>query len=297
MSDTTKPQEKPKCFIAMPVSTPDHLIKEYGDPDHFKHVMEELFLPAIEAAGMIAIPPISTGSEVIHADIVDALQSAELVLVDLSSLNPNVLFEFGVRTSLNKPACPVRDDKTPTIPFDASTLNTHNYSSDLQSWITKREIPKLTTHLQASLEKSNGQNALWKHFGFKQSAAAPREPKGPEEKLDAVMTELAGLRSQVQRIENTGVATPAGTAALQPLIDRQAMLIDQRRQMAAIIADHLVKVGGDFASLDRTAILAEFQNARTNAGQPIVFPPPVLFNQTIALMKKTIESPPPSHGG
>lgn len=211
MSDAIKPQEKPKCFIAMPVSTPDYLSKEYGDPDHFKHVMEELFLPAIEAAGMIAIPPISTGSEVIHADIIDALQSAELVLVDLSSLNPNVLFEFGVRTSLNKPACPVRDDKTPTIPFDASTLNTHNYSSDLQSWVTKVEIPKLTTHLRVSLEKSKRQNALWKHFGFKQAAEAPREPKGPEEKLDALMNEMAGLRTQVERIEkNSRTAPPKG---------------------------------------------------------------------------------------
>ena len=297
MSDTTKPQEKPKCFIAMPVSTPDHLLKEYGDPDHFKHVMEELFLPAIEAAGMIAIPPISTGSEVIHADIVDALQSAELVLVDLSSLNPNVLFEFGVRTSLNKPACPVRDDKTPRIPFDASTLNTHNYSSDLQSWITKLEIPKLTTHLQVSLEKSKGQNALWKHFGFKQSAEAPREPKGPDEKLDAVMTELAGLRAQVQRIENTGVATPAGTAVLQPMIDRQALLIDQRQRMGAIVADHLIKIGGDFASLDRAAIVAEFLKARAEAGQPSVFPPPILFNQVIGQMKKAMESPHSGSGG
>ena len=209
MSEATHPPQKPKCFIAMPVSTPDHLSKEYGDPDHFKHVMEELFLPAIEAAGMIAVPPISTGSEVIHADIIEALQSAELVLVDLSSLNPNVLFEFGVRTSLNKPAGPIRDDKTPQIPFDTSTLNTHTYSSDLQSWITKLEIPKLTSHLQASLEKSKGQNALWKHFGFKQAAEAPREPKGPDEKLDALMNELAGLRTQVERIEkNSRIVRP-----------------------------------------------------------------------------------------
>jgi hypothetical protein len=200
ISVPNNPQKK-TCFVAMPIQTPSHLVATYGDdPDHFMHVLEELFVPAIEEAGMTALRPISSGSEVIHSDIIDALQSADLVLVDLSSLNPNVLFEFGVRTSLNKPACPIRDDQTPNIPFDAGSLNTPVYRSQLQAWITKEEVPKLSKHLSTSLERSNGQNALWKHFGFKKQAEAPAPPKTNEDKFDAVISELALLR---QRLTDT----------------------------------------------------------------------------------------------
>jgi len=42
---------KPTCFIAMPITTTDEVARRYNDADHWTHVMEELFIPAIEAAG------------------------------------------------------------------------------------------------------------------------------------------------------------------------------------------------------------------------------------------------------
>ena len=45
-----------KCFIIMPVTTPVHLVKQPGgDEDHFAHVLEYLFVPAIEKAGLEVI--------------------------------------------------------------------------------------------------------------------------------------------------------------------------------------------------------------------------------------------------
>ena len=57
--------------------------------------MEQLFIPAIEAAGFEAVPPLSEGSEWIHAKIIQQLIQADMVLVDLSSHNPNVFFKLG----------------------------------------------------------------------------------------------------------------------------------------------------------------------------------------------------------
>ena len=56
------PKEMPekKCFIIMPVTTPSDMISTYnGDKDHFKHVMEALFVPAIKEAGFEPIQPIA----------------------------------------------------------------------------------------------------------------------------------------------------------------------------------------------------------------------------------------------
>jgi len=44
----------------------------------------------------------------IHAEIIRNIENADLVLCDMSCLNPNVFFEFGIRTSLNKPVSVVK---------------------------------------------------------------------------------------------------------------------------------------------------------------------------------------------
>jgi len=47
-----KEEKKKTCFIVMPITTPESLYSNYnGDEDHFIHVMDCLFIPAIEAAG------------------------------------------------------------------------------------------------------------------------------------------------------------------------------------------------------------------------------------------------------
>ena len=104
----------PSCFIAMPIGTPDS--SQYqGDRDHFKHVLEHLFVPAIEMAGMNPVRPVVKGSDLIHAEIIKQLETAELVLCDISTLNANVFFELGIRTALNRPVCIIRDELTSII--------------------------------------------------------------------------------------------------------------------------------------------------------------------------------------
>jgi len=43
---------KPTCFIIMPITVPENYLPFYGnDGEHFIHVMQHLFIPAIEEAG------------------------------------------------------------------------------------------------------------------------------------------------------------------------------------------------------------------------------------------------------
>src|ERR1035441_11085965 len=83
----------PECFIIMPISTPLDWVSKYSaDADHFKHVLSHLFIPALEKAGYTPIPPIAKGAELIHAGIIRNIEKADLVLCDMSTLNPNVFF-------------------------------------------------------------------------------------------------------------------------------------------------------------------------------------------------------------
>ena len=41
----------PTCFVIMPITTPHESMQLYGgDHDHFEHVLDHLFAPAIELA-------------------------------------------------------------------------------------------------------------------------------------------------------------------------------------------------------------------------------------------------------
>ena len=106
-----------KCFVAMPISTPQSGQGPY-QANHFTNILVHLFNPAIRDVEYEPISPLHKGSELIHADILRNLHEADLVLCDMSSLNANVFFELGIRTALDKPVCLVVDDKTPQTPFD-----------------------------------------------------------------------------------------------------------------------------------------------------------------------------------
>ncbi|MBW7992484.1 MAG: hypothetical protein FVQ84_21055 [Planctomycetes bacterium] len=196
--------EKKSCFIIMPITTPESFIDKYRDgAEHFMHVLECLFIPSAEKAGYKPIPPKAKGSDLIHAEIISNLETSDLVLCDMSCLNPNVFFEFGIRTSLNKPVCVVKDDLTEKVPFDTGILNHQEYTSSLDSWILDKEIVKLSEHLSASQDSSKGENNLWKYFGFK-SKAQPYEGKaGTDDKLDYLAMQLESLHQKVEGKEMT----------------------------------------------------------------------------------------------
>jgi hypothetical protein len=185
------------CFIIMPISTTEGMLTQYrDDTDHFQHVLDHLLIPATEKAGLKPIPPKSKGSEVIHGDIVKNIETADLVLCDMSTLNANVFFELGIRTSLNKPACLVKDNLTVKVPFDTGIVNYHTYSSALNPWELKKEIENLTSHITDTLAKSEGKNALWKYFGLSAVAEETDQKGGVEDKLQYLSLQIEGLRKQ-----------------------------------------------------------------------------------------------------
>jgi len=211
-------QTAKSCFIIMPITTPKEHIERYdNDAEHFQHVLETLFIPAVTAVGLDPILPKAAGSEIIQAGIIENLDSADLVLCDMSILNPNVFYEFGIRTALDKPVALVVDDKTAdSVPFDAGSINRHKYDSSLQSWVLKQELPNLIRHLEETLAEGSGKNALWKYFGVKTSATFSPGQSTDDDKFDIIMRKLDTLSNPDRRIVTQ---TPKTDDALMELRD------------------------------------------------------------------------------
>lgn len=144
------------CFIIMPLTTPDLYLETYkGDKQHFIHVLDHLFKPAVEAVGLQTITSSLGGSEIIHDEIIKNLATADLVLCDVSVSNPKVFFELGVRMTLNKPVAMVKDDCTDNTPFDLSQMNYYRYDSSLSAWVVGEEINRLKEYLASSISRSS----------------------------------------------------------------------------------------------------------------------------------------------
>ena len=119
----------------MPISDTD----DYPS-GHFNRVYLHLLRPAIEKAGFEA----TRADEIqetnfIVLDIVQHLLSAEMCICDLSSKNPNVLYELGIRQAFNLPVCLIKDDLTSSI-FDIQGFRECEYSSSLRIDEFQKEI-------------------------------------------------------------------------------------------------------------------------------------------------------------
>ena len=211
----------PKCFIIMPITTHDGFREKYRDgAEHFQHVLHSLLIPAVEKAKFVPIPPAIKGADVIQAEIVKKLETADLVLCDMSTLNPNVFFEWGIRTALNKPVCVVRDELTEKVPFDTGLLNHLEYKSTLNAWDIATEIDKIATHIQDSATSSKGTNPLWKYFGAKSDAVPAPKESGVDGKLDLMFMQLDAMRQKVDSLEVSN--SPVPPSVIKAMLEEKA---------------------------------------------------------------------------
>jgi hypothetical protein len=214
------------CFIIMPVTTPPELYPQYGnDPDHFKHVLDYLFVPALQRIGYTGIPPLATGADLIHAEIIKQLGTAELVLCDISTLNSNVFFELGIRTALDMPVSMVKDTFTEAVPFDATIINHHTYDASLEPWILSNEIQRMSDHLLQSVNRSENRNTLWKYFGLTEKALMSSPGSALEQKIDYIIVNLEAMRQFAAERVATPSTRQAGGTDLTRWIVEQAQVI------------------------------------------------------------------------
>jgi hypothetical protein len=209
----TEVKECPKCFVIMPVSTPLSYADDFKDTEHFAHVLAHLLEPALVRAGYDVIPPTMFGSALIHAEIIRHLETADLVLADLSSGNPNVYFELGVRTSLDRPVVLIKDHRTPSLPFDVGPINVLTYDESLTPWTLEKEIESLANHIGKVEVGSGSGNDMWKYFGLTKRGK-PGEAGPLDAKVDLLISEVAQLR--LSPLAEARVGGESGRALPEP---------------------------------------------------------------------------------
>lgn len=190
-----KPAIKKTCFIIMPITIPGSMLRKYGDNEHFNHILKELFIPSIKKCNLEPIMPIAEGEEVIQGRIFKYLNSADLVLCDMSTLNPNVFLELGYRIGKNKLYSLIIDDVSGKPPSDIHIVNYYTYSKNaLHIFNIKKEIRCLSDHIKSCLSSYDRKLSLGSFFDFKSQTTTADNFSEMKEYFPNITSSLKTLR-------------------------------------------------------------------------------------------------------
>jgi hypothetical protein len=144
-----------ECFIIMPISDAD------GYPaGHFKHVYDNIIGPSCEMAGYQAVRADEIkATNLIHLDILKRLIDTPIAICDLSSRNPNVLFELGIRQAFDRPVVLIQEAGTPKI-FDIAPLRYLEYSKEMRYHDVLRIQKELKDAIEATAIAGGDANSV-----------------------------------------------------------------------------------------------------------------------------------------
>jgi hypothetical protein len=186
---------KKTCFILMPIS--DH---EDYQPGHFGRVYDHLIKPACEQAGFrpIRADDVVT-TNYIALDIVKKIINSEMALCDLSSKNPNVLYELGIRQAFNLPVTLIKDSVTKRV-FDIQGFRDFEYDETLRIDNVSKNISILAEILTNTYNnKSHEVNSLVSLLSI-----APAKISATQEistGTELILNSLASIESRIQKLE------------------------------------------------------------------------------------------------
>lgn len=185
------------CFIIMPISDPEGYEK-----GHFKKIYEDIFMPACKEAGLNPIRADSSEeSSVIHINILKRLLNSSMAICDLSSHNPNVMFELGIRQAFDMPTVIVQEEGTEPI-FDINMIKycvyhkNHLYREVRED---QTNVAKFLKETQEALENGDIINSVVKLLSINKATIGDNPFSDPSKAYSYLASELSQLSSLVRQ--------------------------------------------------------------------------------------------------
>jgi hypothetical protein len=177
----------------------------------YEHIIE----PAVVAAGYECI----RADKIVHSTVIDKpmyeqLLSADIVIADLSTSNPNAIYELGVRHALKPWSTIVMAEKEFAFPFDFSHLSILKYEH-LGPDIGAGEAKRVTEELSKRLRVIGGGQVVdspvflfLPQLGASHGVAAAPAPEPDAPRADR---SLADLREALAKAKKTSASRRTGS--------------------------------------------------------------------------------------
>lgn len=189
---------KPECFVLMPFSDP-----EGYERGHFDRVYNDIFMPAIEAAGFKPFRSSNDkSSNLIQLEILKRLLESPIAICDLSTHNANVMFELGIRQAFDKPVVLVQELNTPEI-FDISPIRFMQYRKQRiyhEVIEDQKCIKEALIETYKSSQEGTSINSIVRLLSIDEPAKIQNVKADPV--LHAILNEFNSLRNELRYIRN-----------------------------------------------------------------------------------------------
>lgn len=183
------------CGLIMPIST-----NESGSAEHWRQVREIICAALIETDLNVKMVSESDEVNVIHNNIVTNVYANDIVICDVSSRNPNVMFELGMRLAFDKPVVIIKDRETPYT-FDVGNIYHIEYPRSL-NYIEILEFQKeLKEKTLMTLDASQQPNysPFLSNYKIKKLVGIEVEFVGKEEFMMSSLKEIMGELKRLNR--------------------------------------------------------------------------------------------------
>lgn len=186
------------CFVIMPIS--DH--PDYA-PGHFKRVYEYILKPACKKAGYEAIRADDTvKTNDIVSDIIKKIIDSDMAICDMSSRNPNVFYELGLRHAFNLKTTLIKDKKSSRA-FDIAGLRSVEYDESLRVDEVEKAIEAIAEAIEETEKMTSEEpNSIIQLLGLS-TPAKKAEVKAMSGDNAAIMGEIRLLRYDVELMQRS----------------------------------------------------------------------------------------------
>ncbi|AWX56900.1 hypothetical protein AB432_018425 [Brevibacillus brevis] len=123
------------CFVITPIGPDESLIRRQADG-----VIDAVLGPVLEKLGfeVVVAHRMSDGGSITR-QVIEQILSADLVVANLTGLNPNVMYELAIRHAVRKPLVQLCEKGT-TLPFDINEQRTIFYTNDMKGVVELKEV-------------------------------------------------------------------------------------------------------------------------------------------------------------
>ncbi|MFW8594953.1 hypothetical protein [Cribrihabitans neustonicus] len=184
-----KAKKEKTCFVISPIGEEHSEVRRHADC-----FLEYIAKPALQGTDYgepVRVDKLDKSAH-ITTTIIQHLMDADLVIADLSGVNPNVFYELGIRHAAQKP-CIMLSNWNPAPPFDVSGVNIIRFVHD-DPGTHKTAIERIQNQIQQMEEEKGVSNPVTVAGAY---AAVEKSGTEQEKLVVHLMKRVEELKSDV----------------------------------------------------------------------------------------------------
>lgn len=192
--------EKDKKFIGLVMPISDNEDYNNGHWNEVKRIIEDSLEQYKKEEGIDLhyqiVSEAKSSERIIQKNIVNNLYKADLVICDVSSKNPNVMFELGMRLAFDKKVIIIKDEIT-SYNFDTNPIAHINYKKDLNYVNIKSFQAELINAIKNSMLDGTARGGYLDSFADIEVQNISTKSVNEEDALNIILKELKYMQGDI----------------------------------------------------------------------------------------------------